>query len=136
MTPKIVQTAKILNFLRFNTIFVNFSIDVVDFKMLKKFNKPRIHCPVVVYEEISSFFLERKRPKNDKKQKKIPDNKRFYAICNFLSNFRYTSWITLFKMLIMALIRCLVGCSEKIIAFFRIDIENDKNFEIFQFSKF
>ena len=36
--------------------------------MLEMFNKARIRCPVVVYEEfLYAVVLERKRPKNDKK---------------------------------------------------------------------
>ena len=45
--------------------------------MLIKFNKARIHCPVVVYEEISVVFLKGKTPKNDKKHKNFLS---FYAI--------------------------------------------------------
>ena len=49
-------------------------------RMLKRFNNARIRCPVVVYEEINAVFLERKRPKNDKKKQKYPDFKHCYAI--------------------------------------------------------
>ena len=47
--------------------------------MLKRFNKARIRCPVVVYEEINAFFWKEKDPKM-KKKNNFPDLQRFYAI--------------------------------------------------------
>ena len=49
----------------------------------------------------------------------------------FLSKFRWISWIRMLKTLNMALIRCPVGIFEEIIAVFQIkksqiDAENDK----------
>ena len=65
MTPKKEK----LHFLRFNAIFVEIPINVVDYN-LKRFTKTRTRCPVVVYED-KCGFLERKRPKNDKKKQKF-----------------------------------------------------------------
>ena len=58
----------------------------------------------------------------------------------FLSIFRWTSWIRMLKMLNMALICCPVVFFQKIIAVFYMkksqkDTENDKSTKIFQFSK-
>ena len=79
MTPKMRKLAKISNFLRFNAILSVFRwISLI--KMLKRFNKARVRCRVVVYEEIIAVFLERKGPKNDK----TPKISQFLTfLCNF-----------------------------------------------------
>ena len=56
--------------------------------MLKKINKARMRCPVVLYEEIKAVFKKQKEPKKAKKTKKIPDLQSFYAIS---PNFQQTS---------------------------------------------
>ena len=50
-------------------------------RMLKRFNKAQIRCPVVVYEQINAV-LKRKTPKN---AKNFPI---FNVFKKFLSNFR------------------------------------------------
>ena len=37
--------------------------------MLKRLNKARFRCPVVVYDEMNAVILGRKRPKSDKNPK-------------------------------------------------------------------
>ena len=94
--------------------------------MLKRFKKDCIHCPVVVYD-IDAVFWEEKHPKMTKNNKKFLV---FKVFMQSLSYFRWTSWIRMMRMLNMALIRCPVEFSEKIVAVFqikmsRIDTEND-----------
>ena len=62
--------------------------------MLKRFNKAKVRCPVVVYKEVNVVFLERKGRKIDKKPRNFPI---FRVFMHFLSEFRQTSWIRMSK---------------------------------------
>ena len=52
--------------------------------MLKRFNKARIRCPVVVHDEINAVFWEEKDPRRTK-TKMFPI---FNVFMQLLSNFR------------------------------------------------
>ena len=99
LTPKRTNTTKFPNFQRFYAFFPNFRRTLC-FGTLKKANKARISCPVVVYEKTKA---------DQKKDKKLETFPIFNVFMQILSNFWQTSWIWIMKTLNMALVRYPVG---------------------------
>ena len=94
--------------------FLSFFWKTPRIRMLKTFNRARIHSPIVFYEKINAILYQKIDPKNDKVQNFLI----FKDFKQFLSNFQHTSLIKILRTLNMARICCAVGFSEKIIAFF------------------
>ena len=68
MTPKMTKIPKFLNFLTFLCNFCHV-FERHRIRMLKTFNRARIHSPIVFYEEINAILYQKIDPKNDKNSK-------------------------------------------------------------------